>query len=123
MNPNLRILIVDDDQRMTHTLADIPSLAGHQAVEAASGAQGATRGGLTRGSARTDGCAFARHERCGILPLTTAVPARTALSRCNSSSARGSTGFFYFNSVDSLIFNSVDSLIFNSVDSLIDKLL
>ena len=39
MNPNLRILIVDDDQRMTHTLADIPSLAGHQAVEAASGPQ------------------------------------------------------------------------------------
>ena len=31
MKPNLRILIVDDDRRMTHTLADIPSLAGHQA--------------------------------------------------------------------------------------------
>jgi len=118
MNPNLRILIVDDDQRMTHTLADIPSLAGHQAVEAASGAQGATRG-----SPRTDGCAFAGDGWRGILPPTTAVPARPALSRGNSSSARGSTGFFYFNSVDSLIFNSVDSLIFNSVDSLIDKLL
>ncbi len=37
MNQNLRILIVDDDQRMTRTLADILSLAGHEAVEAFSG--------------------------------------------------------------------------------------
>jgi len=34
MNPNLRILIVDDDRRMTRTLADILSLAGHEATEA-----------------------------------------------------------------------------------------
>jgi len=37
MNPKLRILIVDDDLRMTRTLADIFSLAGHTAVEASSG--------------------------------------------------------------------------------------
>jgi two-component system response regulator HydG len=37
MNPKLRILIVDDDQRMTRTLVDILSLAGHEAVEAWSG--------------------------------------------------------------------------------------
>ncbi len=37
MNQKLRILIVDDDRRMTHTLADILSMAGHTAVEAASG--------------------------------------------------------------------------------------
>jgi CheY-like chemotaxis protein len=39
VNPGLRILIVDDDQRMTRTLADILTLAGHEAVEAASGPQ------------------------------------------------------------------------------------
>ena len=38
MNPKLRILIVDDDQRMTRTLADILTLAGHSPVEAFSGA-------------------------------------------------------------------------------------
>lgn len=37
MNQNLRILIVDDDRRMTRTLADILSLSGHEAVEAESG--------------------------------------------------------------------------------------
>lgn len=39
MNPQLRILIVDDDQRMTRTLADILKLAGHEPMEAWSGAQ------------------------------------------------------------------------------------
>jgi len=39
MNPNLRILIVDDDKRMTRTLADILTIAGHEAVEASSGLQ------------------------------------------------------------------------------------
>jgi two-component system response regulator HydG len=39
MEPKLRILIVDDDQRMTRTLADILSVAGHEVVEANSGAQ------------------------------------------------------------------------------------
>ncbi|HVM71551.1 MAG TPA: response regulator [Anaerolineales bacterium] len=39
MDPKLRILIVDDDQRMTRTLADIFSIAGHQPVEANSGLQ------------------------------------------------------------------------------------
>jgi len=39
MNPKLRILIVDDDQRMTRTLSDILSLAGHEPTEAWSGAQ------------------------------------------------------------------------------------
>jgi two-component system response regulator HydG len=39
MNTKLRILIVDDDQRMTHTLSDILTLAGHEAVEAVSGSQ------------------------------------------------------------------------------------
>jgi len=39
MNQNLRILIVDDDHRMTRTLADILSMAGHTAVEASSGPQ------------------------------------------------------------------------------------
>jgi len=34
-----RILIVDDDQRMTRTLADILKLSGYEAVEAASGPQ------------------------------------------------------------------------------------
>lgn len=37
MTPKLRILIVDDDRRMTRTLVDILSLAGYEAVEAASG--------------------------------------------------------------------------------------
>lgn len=37
MTPKLRILIVDDDQRMTRTLADILIVAGHEAVEASSG--------------------------------------------------------------------------------------
>jgi len=37
MNNNLRILIVDDDSRMTRTLSDILFLSGHTAVEASSG--------------------------------------------------------------------------------------
>jgi len=37
MNPKLRILIVDDDLRMTRTLSDILALSGHEAVEAWSG--------------------------------------------------------------------------------------
>ena len=39
MDQKLRILIVDDDERMTRTLADIFSTTGHQPVEANSGAQ------------------------------------------------------------------------------------
>ena len=39
MDPKLRILIVDDDSRMTRTLADIFSMAGHKPVEANSGPQ------------------------------------------------------------------------------------
>jgi two-component system response regulator HydG len=39
MNPKLHILIVDDDLRMTRTLVDILSLAGHEAEEAWSGPQ------------------------------------------------------------------------------------
>lgn len=39
MNQKLRILIVDDDQSMTRTLADILTLAGHETVEAWSGLQ------------------------------------------------------------------------------------
>jgi len=39
MNQKLRILIVDDDQRMTRTLADILTLAGHEPTEAWSGPQ------------------------------------------------------------------------------------
>jgi CheY-like chemotaxis protein len=39
MDQKLRILVVDDDQRMTHTLADIFSMTGHKTVEANSGAQ------------------------------------------------------------------------------------
>ena len=39
MDQKLRILIVDDDQRMTRTLADIFSIAGHQPAEANSGPQ------------------------------------------------------------------------------------
>ena len=39
MNPKLNLLIVDDDQRMTRTLADILRLDGHEAVEASSGPQ------------------------------------------------------------------------------------
>jgi two-component system, NtrC family, response regulator HydG len=38
MNPKLRLLIVDDDQRMTRTLCDILFLSGHTAVDASSGA-------------------------------------------------------------------------------------
>jgi CheY-like chemotaxis protein len=37
MSQKLRILIVDDDRRMTHTLADILSLSGYEPVEAWSG--------------------------------------------------------------------------------------
>jgi len=37
MSQKLRILIVDDDRRMTHTLADILSLSGYKPVEAWSG--------------------------------------------------------------------------------------
>lgn len=36
MTPKLKILIVDDDQRMTHTLADILAVSGYTAVEAGS---------------------------------------------------------------------------------------
>ncbi len=39
MKPKLRILIVDDDQRMTHTLADILAVSGYAAVEAGSALQ------------------------------------------------------------------------------------
>jgi DNA-binding NtrC family response regulator len=39
MNPKLRILIVDDDRRMTRTLADILSLSGYEATEAFSAEQ------------------------------------------------------------------------------------
>lgn len=39
MNPGLTILIVDDDQRMTHTLADILSMSGYRSVEARSALQ------------------------------------------------------------------------------------
>jgi DNA-binding NtrC family response regulator len=39
MSLGLDILIVDDDQRMTRTLADILRLDGHEVVEAASGSQ------------------------------------------------------------------------------------
>jgi two-component system response regulator HydG len=39
MDPKLRILIVDDDQRMTRTLADILALSGYEPVEAWSGPQ------------------------------------------------------------------------------------
>jgi two-component system response regulator HydG len=39
MEPKLRILIVDDDQRMTRTVADILSISGYEAVEASSGAE------------------------------------------------------------------------------------
>ena len=39
MDQKLRILIVDDDERMPRTLADIFSTTGHQPVEANSGAQ------------------------------------------------------------------------------------
>ena len=37
MNPKLRILIVDDDRRMTHTLSDILTLQGYTVSEAWSG--------------------------------------------------------------------------------------
>ncbi len=37
MNQNLRILIVDDDRRMTRTLADILKVSGYLATEASSG--------------------------------------------------------------------------------------
>lgn len=39
MKPKLKILIVDDDQRMTHTLADILGVSGYEAVEAGSALQ------------------------------------------------------------------------------------
>jgi CheY-like chemotaxis protein len=39
LTQKFRILIVDDDKRMTRTLADILNLAGYEAVEAASGPQ------------------------------------------------------------------------------------
>src|SRR5512133_1082762 len=39
MKPKLKILIVDDDQRMTHTLADILAVSGYTAVEAGSAIQ------------------------------------------------------------------------------------
>jgi two-component system, NtrC family, response regulator HydG len=39
LNSKYRILIVDDDQRMTRTLTDILNLAGYEAVEASSGPQ------------------------------------------------------------------------------------
>ena len=39
MDPKLRILIVDDDSRMTRTLSDIFSTTGHHPVEANSGLQ------------------------------------------------------------------------------------
>jgi CheY-like chemotaxis protein len=39
MNNILHILLVDDDHRMTHTLADILALAGHKTTQAASGKQ------------------------------------------------------------------------------------
>jgi CheY-like chemotaxis protein len=38
MNEFFRILIVDDDRRMTRTLADIFSLSGYEVTEAESGA-------------------------------------------------------------------------------------
>jgi two-component system response regulator HydG len=37
LNPQLRLLIVDDDLRMTRTLSDILSLSGYSVVEASSG--------------------------------------------------------------------------------------
>ncbi len=39
MKPKLKILIVDDDQRMTHTLADILTVSGYTAIEASSALQ------------------------------------------------------------------------------------
>ncbi|MBM3150776.1 MAG: response regulator [Chloroflexi bacterium] len=39
MNPKLRILVVDDDRRMTRTLADILSLQGYEIAEAGSAAE------------------------------------------------------------------------------------
>jgi two-component system response regulator HydG len=39
MNPQLCILVVDDDRSMTRTLADILTMAGHEVVEAWSGAE------------------------------------------------------------------------------------
>jgi two-component system response regulator HydG len=43
MNPKLRLLVVDDDQRMTRTLSDILSLSGHTVVETHSGEQALAR--------------------------------------------------------------------------------
>jgi two-component system response regulator HydG len=43
MEPKLRILIVDDDQRMTRTLFDILFLAGHTAMSAAFGLEALAR--------------------------------------------------------------------------------
>jgi two-component system response regulator HydG len=37
MNPKLHILLIDDDQRMTRTLADILSLDGYETIQASSG--------------------------------------------------------------------------------------
>lgn len=39
MNSSLHVLLVDDDRRMTRTLADILAVHGHQAAQAASGAE------------------------------------------------------------------------------------
>lgn len=39
MKPKLKILIVDDDHRMTHTLADILAVSGYSTVEASSALQ------------------------------------------------------------------------------------
>jgi len=43
MHDKLRILIVDDDRRMTHTLGDILSLAGYEVVEATSGPEASAK--------------------------------------------------------------------------------
>jgi CheY-like chemotaxis protein len=37
MSQNLHILVVDDDRRMTRTLADILLMSGHEVTEASSG--------------------------------------------------------------------------------------
>jgi two-component system, NtrC family, response regulator HydG len=43
MPQKLQILIVDDDQRMTHTLADILTISGHTAITAFSAAEALTK--------------------------------------------------------------------------------